>query len=831
MALTPGTRLGAYEIVARVGAGGMGEVYRARDTRLDRTVAIKILHPRPELQARFVREAKAIAALAHPHICTLFDIGREQDADFLVMEYLDGETLADRLTSGALSIARTLEIAAQIATALDAAHRAGIVHRDLKPANVMLTKEGAKLLDFGIAKQIAPDLDTVTMTGYVVGTLQYMAPEQLAGLEADVRTDIYALGAVLYEMVTGTKAAADAKPSGLVPSIPKPLDRLIAKSLATDPDDRWQTARDLASELKWIAETVNDAAATMVRANGHTSRWWIALAVAALAIAAVSAFLWRRPQPEQTEIRVQMASTGGSITEVALSPDGQSLAYVWVAEGASRLRLRRLDSGVERTLDGTEGAKNPFWSPDNRSIGFYARGRLKRIDTNGGSPVDLARAVGFGGSWNQDGVILFTPENSGPIFSISARGGAPTAVTTVTPPQLTAHRAAVFLPDGRHFLFLGMGDGPRGVYLGSLESKETRRLFDTSSTPIVAAPDHVLYTRQAELMSQRLSKSNWEPIGEPVRVAEHVVVNYDCGFCTIAAASAAGPLIYQATGAEHQLMWLDSSGQSPQTVGASDDALRVGFRMSPDRRTLAFAREAGEYQDLWLLGIGSGVMQRFTSDRANKVSPIWSPDGRHVTFAWDPTGILDLYEKGVDAEGNGTLLFASSEHKSPRDWTPDGQILLFESGSLTTGRDLWALPRAAGASPIAVAHTPFNERFGRFSPDGRWIVFQSNEAGRDEIYIQPFPGPRGRKQITNGGGTQPQWSDDGHDVLYVNARRSLASVPIVFKGATIEAGPSTEIFTTPEDAVVIRRDGHRFLVDKTVKAVPPLTLLLNWKPK
>src|SRR5262245_44274748 len=541
MSLGPGTRLGPYEIVAPLGAGGMGEVYKAKDTRLDRAVAVKVLPSHvssdPALRERFEREARTIGALNHPHICTLHDVGHQDGIDFLVLEHLEGQTLVERLTKGALPIDQALQIAIHIADALDKAHRAGIVHRDLKPGNIMLTKSGAKLLDFGLAKvtpavvaasglSMAPTGPSpVTMQGTILGTLHYMAPEQIEGQEADARTDIFAFGAMLHEMVTGRKAFAGKTqasligailkdepppPSTLQPITPPTLDRLIATCLSKDPDDRWQTARDLLRELRWIAEGRATALPVVARAGPRRERLALLFVSAVLiVVSALAGVLWaeRVPAPAPRLVRFDIITPLSSDpSSFALSPDGRQLVFAALSDGATKLWVRSLDATTPRSIAGTDGASYPFWSPDSRSIAFFADGKLKRIDVSGGTPQVLADAPGGrGGTWNDDGLILFTPSQqqvdpTSVITRVSASGGSVTPVTHLAPGK-GSHRWPQFLPDGRRFLFLsalGRADA-NGVYLGSLDGREPIRLMAADSAALFAPPKTLLVVRQGVL--------------------------------------------------------------------------------------------------------------------------------------------------------------------------------------------------------------------------------------------------------------------------------------------------------------------------------------------
>jgi eukaryotic-like serine/threonine-protein kinase len=890
VSLSPGTRLGPYELTSQIGAGGMGEVYKARDTRLNRTVAIKVLplSQPDDAQARdrFDREARAIAALTHPHICTLYDVGvatlsggasqvRNQPPvtiRYLVMEHLDGETLADRLRNGPLAIARALHYAVQIASALDKAHRGGIAHRDLKPANVMLVKADAKLLDFGLAKRAMGGLDalggttaptvadsqdhggleTITTPGMIIGTVQYMAPEQLEGRDADARTDVFAFGAVLYEMLSGSKAfpgatqasvvaaILDREPASLaalLPSAPPALDRVVMRCLAKDPDERWQSTADLASELRWIEATLGqpapqtsrDASATQLRAVAVT-------AVAALAAGAIASAVYLRRAPDLgPEMRLQVATPGGDLTRFALSPDGRKIVFEATIDGKRQLWLRPLDRETAQPLPGTEDGQSPFWSPDSRSIAFFANGQLKVVNVTGGPPLALASSPTngeLGATWGQSGWILFVPRNTGPVYRIPAGGGKAEVATRIDPQRITAQWHPYFLPDGRHFLFFGLGTPEqRGIYIGSLDSNDTQRLFDSDAEAVFAAPDLVIHARQGALVAQRLDLATWKPVGDAMPVAEAVATDFlSCG-CAAISPSAVGPIAYRAEGSTRQFTWVDRSGFEVGTAGSPEKFGVGSVHPSPDGQTVAFTRMIGAYQDVWLLETAGGILRRFTFDAANKVGPVWSPDGQRIVFSWDPQGVLDLYEKPVDGAGNGTLLWSSAESKVASDWSPDGRFILYTSANLESATDLSAMPLFGDRKPVTVAHTPFSEGPGRFSPDGRWVAYQSNETGRAEIYVQPFPGAGRRRQITSGGGTSPQWGDGGRVLFYLTGN-GVTEVAITSDGHAGAAGKPVPLFTLPPGSTyAASRDGRRFLVSKIVKEASPVTVLLNWKPQ
>jgi Tol biopolymer transport system component len=525
-------------------------------------------------------------------------------------------------------------------------------------------------------------------------------------------------------------------------------------------------------------------------------------------------------------MRLQIATPGG--TRFALSPDGRKVVFEATVDGRTQLWLRPLESEKLQPLPGTENATNPFWSPDSRSIAFFANAQLKRIDIAGGAPVTLAPAIGgLGATWGSDGSILFVPQNTGPMYRVPAAGGKAVAATRVDPPRITAHWQPFFLPDGRHFLFYALGtQEQRGVYVGALDSNETHRLFDSDGQAVFRPPDLVLHARQGALVAQRLDMGKWEPLGDPIPVADAVATDFLAGGYAAISSTDAGPIAYRPVGPQTQFVWVDRRGNELEAVGVPHTT-RVGVhRPSPDNRTVAFTRPLGTYQDVWLI---SGILRRFTFEPGNKVNPLWSPDGHRIVFAWDREGVLDLYEKRVDGTADPTLLLSSAVSKSALDWSQDGQFILYLSQE--SGGDLLALPLAGDKKPIELARTPFSEGAGRFSADGRWVAYQSNETGQSEVYLQPFPEGRFRKQITSGGGVAPQWSAGGRELLYVAGDR-LMVVSIKGDGPSVVAGKPLVLFTLPPASTFAgSRDGQRFLVSKVVKEASPITILFNWKPE
>ena len=893
--LTPGTRVGPYEILGSLGAGGMGEVYKAKDTRLDRTVAIKVLPDHvagdPTLKQRFELEAKAVSSLNHPHICTLHDVGHQDPAsaadqaiDFLVLEYLDGETLAQRLEqSGRLPIAQALAIAIQIAGALDQAHRAGIVHRDLKPANVFLVRKGggtpgepfAKLLDFGLAKSTAPVVTGsalsmlpttpagVTVQGAILGTFQYMAPEQIEGIEADVRTDIFALGLVLFEMLTGrtafegkTRASLlgailkDVPPavSQVRPDSPGALDRIVATCLAKEPDDRWQTARDLMRELQWLADSPDEqptrSAATPSSASRRYLPWVAAIAtLAAVALAIAATRDWRATGEDSPLMRLEMSTpaTTDSLS-FALSPDGTKIVFVATSDGRSRLWLRSLESSTARPLERTDGAASPFWSPDNRSVAFFADQSLKRIDIDAGSVQNLASSTGSnGGVWSPDDTIVFTAGPASGLSKVSSQGGMVTRVTTVEKDQ-QGHRNPELLPDGRHLLFYVRGaDNVRGIYVTSLDGLSPRRLLDgDTAPPVYVVGRRIFFVRQATLFEQDFDPDRLALSGAPHPLADQVGVSVNPRAAL--SVSRDGLIAYRTAAADsrRQFVWVDRSGHALQTVGAPDVNRVWSPQLSPDGLQVAMHRGTAGNVDIYVLDVRRGLLSRVTSDPANELQPIWSPDGTRFAFAAFHEGAFELRLRTIASREEESLRIKGF----PVDWSSNGKFLLYggadtvdRTGAVDgrTGR-LWALPLDE-RTPIPVTD---GSRRGQFSPEGRWVAFESAESGEMEVYVQAFPKSDGKIRVSSNGGAQPRWSADGSELFYIALDDRLMAVPMrTLANGTIEPSAPAALFSTRIGGAVqdltsasymVARDG-RFLMNTLLEEerTEPIRLILNRK--
>ena len=852
MANTSGTRLGPYELVAPIGAGGMGEVWKARDTRLDRSVAIKMLPAdfadNAQLRLRLEREAKAISQLNHPNICSLFDVGE----NYLVMELLEGETLADRVVRGPLPIHETLKIGAQIADALDRAHRAGIIHRDLKPGNIMLTKSGAKLLDFGLAKSGAPPPSAADLTqqrpltqeGTILGTFQYMAPEQLEGLEADARTDIFALGAVLYEMATGRRAFTGTSRTSLIAAIvtaqpqpisqiqpltPPALEHVVQKCLAKDPEARWQSAFDVAEELRWIGEAGSSAgvpAPILSRRKTRERLWW---SLALLAVAAVPVALWLQrpaPAPLAMSIAAPRHAPFDLFGRAELAPDGKSLVFVGFSEkSGSALWLRRLDDPEPHLLAQTQGATLAFWSPDGANIGFFADGKLKRIAAAGGPPRIICDApTAMGGSWNRNGVIAFASEYLGPINRVDANGGKPVAITKVGPKE-EAHRYPFFLPDGDHFIFLGDASKTEDhhIKVGSLRDGSVHELMQAVTNAIYAEPGYVLYVRGGSLLAQRFDAKSLTFSGEPQTIAEDVWQNDENHHFEFTASN--GNLVYRSVSPNVQLTWVDRNGNALGTVG---EPRRVtNFRIAPDQKRIAVggADADGRPDDIFLFDPARNVTSRVTFDPASEMSPVWSPDGTRLAFTSMRSGLGDTYVIDLANPSAVQKMVASASGVDPSSWSRDGKTIVLNYAT-PQSIDIWTMSAKTGEAHPYLA-TPFDENEGVLSPDGQWIAYVSTESGGPEVYVERFPTHAARRQISTGSGFTPRWRADGKELFYVQRGGQIESIDMTSDSATPKP-----LFRAP-NGYDASPDGQRFLVALPVDNIRdvPLTFVSNWTAK
>jgi Tol biopolymer transport system component len=872
MTLETGTRLGPYEILSPLGAGGMGEVYKARDTRLERTVAIKILPPRfsedADMKQRFEREAKAISALAHVNICALYDVGTHEGTEYLVMEHLEGQTLAERLSNGPLPPDLLLTVSIEIAAALDAAHHAGIIHRDLKPGNVMLTKSGVKLLDFGLAKTAPPPVKSspatslptempraITQQGTILGTFQYIAPEQLEGREADARSDIFSFGAVLYEMATGRKAFEGKSHAALIsailkdepapistvaPMTPPALDRVVKTCLAKDPEDRFQTAHDIKLQLQWIAEGGSQVGLPAPVAQRRKSRerlaWGLA-AAAAVAAAILGVGYVRRAPARPRLVRFEIANPEGITTIDAprISPDGRHLAFnATDSSGKSRIWVRALNALVAQPLAGTEGTTRPFWSPDSRFLGFFAEGKLKKIEVSGGPAQKICDAPrGADGSWSPEGVVLFDGTANDPINRVSAAGGAPVvAVKAEASRKETSVGWPEFLPDGRHFLYMATGQKPEdnAYRIGSLDSTESKALAPAQTLVSYAPPGYLLFVRDKTLVAQPFDAKALKTTGEPIPLAEHVGTDA-VGLARFSVAGD-GTLVYRTGESGDRFLWVDRSGREGETVGDPGEYHNPAFSPGGDRLAFNLADPRSGKTDIWVRDLKRGVSSRFTFGTGDAFAPLWSPDGRLIVFRQ----ALDLFEKAAGGQGEEEkLLLKSDEMKVACDWSRDGRYIAFQSRGKETSWDIWMLPTFGDRKPIAFLKTQFAEALPVFSPDGRFLAYQSDESGRNEVYVQSFPGPGGKWQISASGGVEPRWRADGKELFYRAPDQRLMAVEIQ-AGSGFAAGVPQPLFLGRFDVATVRNrylpaaDGRRFFTVAPLgrEAMTPTTVVLNW---
>ena len=856
MSLAPGTRLGPYEIVAPLGAGGMGEVYRARDTRLDRSVAVKVLPEHlslnPEVRARFEREARAVSSLNHPHICTLHDVGHQDGVDYLVMELLEGETLAQRLERGALPTTELLRSAIEIADALDRAHRSGIVHRDLKPGNIMLTRGGAKLMDFGLARAtgLAPTTSDLTSSptvshpltaqGTIVGTYQYMAPEQLEGKEADARTDLFSFGAVLYEMATGRRAFEGKSQASLIgaimnsepaavtqvaPLAPPGLERVIRACLAKDAEQRIQTAHDVKLQLQWIAEGGSQAGVPAPVAAKRRSRERVAWAVAAVATLGALALAVPAMRPFLSPPRaVQLSLTAPEGTHVsgywsghAISPDGHLVVFsAFDSSGAPQLWLRPLDSPNATLLPGTRTATSPFWSPDSRFIAFFSGddGKLKKISVSGETQSTICDAkLARGGTWGCKGVIVFAPVPQGPLFQVREGGGDPVQATVL---DSTRHeigqRFPCFLPDGEHFLFASLPPGPRGwdIYLGSLKTKSVKKIMTARSSAVYIEPGYLVFMRDGKIMAQRFDLHRLAVVGDPVALADAPAPT-DTDAEAVASASSDGRLVLVVSRVpDARLEWRDRAGAVLGTISLPKAPWQVAA-LSPDARFAAVVNG----DDIWRVDLARSVAMRLTSNGASNYAPVWSPDGRWIAYSASRAGREET--EVVEAGGGEPRRIETTGDlfKNPCDWSPDGKTLVFADLSPSTGYDLWTVPIAGDGKAAPFLRTPFYENFASLSPDGDWIAYRSDESGHPEICVQSFPSPGHKVQVSTGGGNFPGWVRGGAEVAYSGlSGDAVMSVPVKAVGGELQPGEPHVLFKGLQAATgaVLSRDGERMLV-------------------
>jgi eukaryotic-like serine/threonine-protein kinase len=878
-----GKTLGPYEITGALGSGGMGEVYRAKDTRLGRDVAIKVLPENlakdPAFKERFDREARTISQLSHAHICTLYDVGHQDGVDYLVMELLEGETLADRLAKSALPPDQVLKLGVQIADALEFAHRSGVVHRDMKPGNIMLTKAGAKLMDFGLAKESAAksamgasamtamvtSTKPLTTEGTLVGTFQYMAPEQLEGKEADARTDIFGLGVVLYEMATAKRAftgktqasviasilASEPAPiSSLQPMTPPALDRIIRGCMAKDPDDRIQTAHDLKMQLQWIVEAGSQANIPKPVAVRRKMRRKLIYALGALAIAAAGAAgYWARPSAVQQTIVSSIELPDKVITQdeaaLILSPDGQTLAFVGSPQGASKVWVRPMNTGMAHALDGTENAFHPFWSADGKMIAFFADGKLKKVDATGGPVQTIAEAPdGRGGTWGKDGTILFAPGPFTAIFRVPSSGGNAVAVTK--PTQTTSHRWPIFLPDGKHFLYFALrqGDAHKGMHVASLDNpprEDDPLIYEGDGTALYAPPGMLVYIKSGTLMVQPFDAGSLKTTGEAVPLVERVQFNglrANGNFSV----SSNGLLVYRAFNFnKNQITVYDRAGKELGKIG--EPASVRDLAISPDGKHL-LGIELGEQNvvgNIYLYDVASGNRQKFSFETGRPAGMVWSRDGSKVFYGIIHDQKLTMYVKAANSGAPSQVLYTSNTpNVNIEDVSPDGKVLFFSEVNLTTQKfDIRTISVEGDHTPHTLLTAPDHNIFGTsVSSDGKWLAYASDETHTFEDYMIPFPKAGGensaRWQLSSNGANGGAFSGNDREYIAVTLDQRLVSVPLTIKGDSVGVSPPKQILgdrtLDQADGGTVSRDGQRFyLTAHPNTAGAPITLVTNWQ--
>ena len=891
MALTPGTKLGPYQIIAPLGAGGMGEVYRARDTRLGRDIAVKVLpqhlSTNPEVRARFEREAKAVSALNHPNICTLHDVGCEGDTDYLVMELVEGKTLAARLDNGALPAAETIRIGVQIAEALDRAHRAGVIHRDLKPGNVMLTKSGAKLMDFGLARATglaasggtgsmtaavsqSPTMATpLTAEGRIIGTFQYMAPEQLEGKEADARSDLWALGCVLYEMATGRRPFEGRSQASLIGSImgseppplsrtdpmaPPALDELVRACLAKDPDERWQSAGDLRRQLQRIQNNLSGSGTTAVIARRRTlsaaSVGWIVAGMIALAAIVYAIGPWSAKRVDERLLAFTISPPEGmqlvQPAEAELSPDGRMLAFKALDSALiPNLVVRPLASLEARVIPGTQRCALPFWSPDSRTIAFFSDGKLRKVALDGAAPVVLCDAPDpRGGAWSSGDVIVFAPSNEGPLMRVPAQGGAPVQVTKIDPGrQEKGHRYPQFLPDGKRFLFVAIGrDEMVTTYAASIEGGPVIEVLRGGSEGRYALPGYLLYLETGvssaarRVLARRFDSRNLQTMGDAHLVLDAVdATNF--GYPNLTA-NARGDLVVQHWADAHlELEWTDRDGR-PSGI-AVKDLDGSALKLSPDGKRLAYA--GNHPRDLYTLDLASGVITRLTFENRSVSDPVWSPDGRSIAFArlMGSAG-WEARVKAADGSGPDSLVYhAPGLFAYPQSWSPDGRWLLAACSDAAGNLALWRLPVAGQGgepeayqrAPAEAAGNPGGAWTASISPDGKWAACTVNESGTRSLYVQSFPSPGSIYQVSVPSPARAVWSERGDELIVVDRNNGVTAIEVSTAGGFHQKA-SHKLFEPAHGTLVRDYDQTtgRFLLGQTKDrtTLSSLEVILGW---
>jgi eukaryotic-like serine/threonine-protein kinase len=886
--ITPGTKLGRYEIRSKIGAGGMGEVYQARDMELGRDVAVKVLPSSFSADAsglhRFQQEACAAGALNHPNVLIVHDIGANDGAPYIVSELLEGETLRKRIGGTPLGQRRAIDYALQIANGLAAAHEKGIIHRDLKPDNIFITNDGrVKILDFGLAKLTQLDGDQAAQTdiptrrvdtdpGVVMGTVGYMSPEQLKGRPVDQRTDIFSFGAILYEMLSGRRAFHGESTAETMSAILKEdppelsdtnktvspaLERLVQHCLEKNPEARFHSARDLGFALEALSGSGSGSGSASIRTRpGSWSRErlaWIGVTslISLLALSAVFFPFFRQPKPVPHPVRfnLMLPEKAGFFWDVethnlALSPDGRRLAFIATKEGKRGLWMYSFDELSPQPLNETDGAYSPFWSPDSRYIAFFAAGTLKKFDVASSSVqtiCNLSGEIDTVGSWGSEGVILFidrfkfdiaaaADKTSPAIFRVAASGGVPTVVNKSSKPEtFWAH----FLPDGKHYLFYGWTQSPAesGIYAASLDSPDGQLILQTGMTRVeYVAPGYLLYVREGSLLAHSFDEKTRRVTGEPINVISRLPYFDKTGWAEFSVAGTS-VLAYAKVVSGNRLVWLDRTGREVGEVSLTQGC--YGISLSPDDQRVAYAAvdERTGSGDIWVYDLSHNTPTRFAFGPTDDADPAWSPDGKRLAYFSCCDGPSTLYIKELSDPGKGQTLLPK-QFGSPWDWSPDGKFLLYSKNEPTTNRDVWVLPLTGEQKPYPLLQTQFMESYAQFSPNGHWVAYLSNETGNDELYVARFDNPRERTRVSTAGASQPRWRGDGKELLYVAADNRLMAVQVKM-GDKLDLGAPVGLFqmdSIAQHAYDVNTTGDRFLVvatEQTARAAP-FTVVLNW---
>jgi serine/threonine protein kinase len=893
-----GSTISHYQILEKLGEGGMGVVYKAQDTKLDRLVALKFLpqhlSANEQDKARFIQEAKAAAALNHPNICTIHGIEEYDGQTYIVMEFVEGQTLRERFPVGAihespLQIKQAIEIGIQLADGLAAAHEKGIVHRDLKPENIMLQKDGrVKIMDFGLAK--LKGASRLTKTGSTVGTTGYMSPEQVQGLDTDHRTDIFSLGVILYELFAGRSpfkgvhetainyeiVNVEADPiSSVKPEIDQEVDSIVLDCLAKDPMDRYQSVAEVGRNLRRFKRESSRSRVSRISQAGRVtppsgiqdpvqiestrkrekfqgSALWMATSALLFVVALLVSFVhFREEAPERPVIRFTEEPPARTrfdnrlYNNFSISPDGRIVAFAGIDSlNKRKLWVRYLSSQEAQPLAGTEGAALPFWSPDSRFIGFFADGKLKKINVAGGPAITLcdasSQAGPRGGAWSKEGLIVFAPDGAGPLYRVSSSGGVPVQLTSLdTTKRETSHRFPFFLPDGKIYLYArvspAVSDAVR-IFARSVDGKTDTLIVEASSFALFAQ-GHLLYARDQTLMAQPFDPDGLSFTGEAYPVAEDVAVSSQLTAGMMFSASDQGTLLYQQGSGRQgvQLAWFDRLGRKTGSIG--NLGLYDGVRISPDGRQVAVTEIDPKVRasDIWIYDLTRAIRTRFTFDLANDFLAVWSPTGDEIVFASNRGGKNALFKRPADGTSPETLLLATDINIRPSDWSSDGKFIAFFSlGNPMTRTDIWVLPLVGDGKPYPFLQTEFNEGNPRFSPEGRWLAYSSDESGQTEVYVRPFPGPGPKWQVSTGGGRLPRWRKDGKEILYLDPENKLMAATVSVSGARFEVSNVQQLFQTSlasfGNNYDVTADGQRFIIISTPEGheTASLNVVVNW---